>query len=159
MSTSRLFTETHRLNCSFSHVTPRLLSSGTGWYNKGIKVLTFHLPPDPLLRDYWVYEGSLTTPPCSEMVTWILFRYPLTISQIQVLILILFSRAGGSFFYETVCSTISLSYKCQYKHRFPHVREGIRKEQYETELFRLSMYILSTWRPFRKSDNIILGEM
>lgn len=39
---------------------------------------------DPLLRDYWVYEGSLTTPPCSENVTWILYRYPLTISQMQV---------------------------------------------------------------------------
>ena len=39
---------------------------------------------DPLLRDYWVYEGSLTIPPCSEGVTWILFRYPLTISQLQV---------------------------------------------------------------------------
>ncbi|XP_006808476.1 carbonic anhydrase-related protein isoform X2 [Neolamprologus brichardi] len=42
------------------------------------------LLPDPLLRDYWVYEGSLTTPPCSENVTWILYRYPLTISQLQV---------------------------------------------------------------------------
>uniref|UniRef100_H3CCI7 Carbonic anhydrase VIII n=1 Tax=Tetraodon nigroviridis TaxID=99883 RepID=H3CCI7_TETNG len=42
------------------------------------------LLPDPLLRDYWVYEGSLTTPPCSEKVTWILFRYPLTISQVQI---------------------------------------------------------------------------
>ncbi|XP_070798363.1 carbonic anhydrase-related protein [Pituophis catenifer annectens] len=41
------------------------------------------LLPDPLLRDYWVYEGSLTVPPCSEGVTWILFRYPLTVSQIQ----------------------------------------------------------------------------
>lgn len=42
------------------------------------------LPSDPLLRDYWVYEGSLTTPPCNENVTWILYRYPLTISQLQV---------------------------------------------------------------------------
>ncbi|XP_063155396.1 carbonic anhydrase-related protein isoform X2 [Candoia aspera] len=42
------------------------------------------LLPDPLLRDYWVYEGSLTVPPCSEGVTWILFRYPLTISQVQI---------------------------------------------------------------------------
>ncbi|KAG8442021.1 hypothetical protein GDO86_010986 [Hymenochirus boettgeri] len=42
------------------------------------------LLPDPLLRDYWVYEGSLTMPPCSEGVTWILFRYPLTVSQIQI---------------------------------------------------------------------------
>ncbi|KAE8598848.1 hypothetical protein XENTR_v10016962 [Xenopus tropicalis] len=41
------------------------------------------LLPDPLLRDYWVYEGSLTMPPCSEGVTWILFRYPLTVSQTQ----------------------------------------------------------------------------
>ncbi|KAF4803196.1 Carbonic anhydrase-related protein [Turdus rufiventris] len=41
------------------------------------------LLPDPLLRDYWVYEGSLTIPPCSEGVTWILFRYPLTVSQVQ----------------------------------------------------------------------------
>jgi len=40
---------------------------------------------DPLLRDYWVYEGSLTTPPCSENVIWILYRYPLTISQMQVI--------------------------------------------------------------------------
>lgn len=44
----------------------------------------FNPPSDPLLRDYWVYEGSLTTPPCSENVTWILYRYPLTISQLQV---------------------------------------------------------------------------
>uniref|UniRef100_A0AAQ5YRC6 Carbonic anhydrase-related protein n=1 Tax=Amphiprion ocellaris TaxID=80972 RepID=A0AAQ5YRC6_AMPOC len=42
------------------------------------------LLPDPLLRDYWVYEGSLTTPPCNENVTWILYRYPLTISQLQI---------------------------------------------------------------------------
>ncbi|XP_067836232.1 carbonic anhydrase-related protein isoform X2 [Heptranchias perlo] len=42
------------------------------------------LLPDPLLRDYWVYEGSLTIPPCCENVTWILFRYPLTISQLQI---------------------------------------------------------------------------
>ncbi|XP_051553117.1 carbonic anhydrase-related protein-like isoform X2 [Myxocyprinus asiaticus] len=42
------------------------------------------LLPDPLLRDYWVYEGSLTTPPCSENVIWILYRYPLTISQMQI---------------------------------------------------------------------------
>uniref|UniRef100_A0A3B4YDX5 Carbonic anhydrase n=1 Tax=Seriola lalandi dorsalis TaxID=1841481 RepID=A0A3B4YDX5_SERLL len=44
----------------------------------------FNVPLDPLLRDYWVYEGSLTTPPCSENVTWILYRYPLTISQLQI---------------------------------------------------------------------------
>ncbi|XP_063723030.1 uncharacterized protein LOC134851061 isoform X2 [Symsagittifera roscoffensis] len=40
--------------------------------------------PDPALRDYWVYSGSLTIPPCHENVTWILYRYPLTISHSQL---------------------------------------------------------------------------
>ncbi|XP_075250592.1 uncharacterized protein LOC142342850 [Convolutriloba macropyga] len=40
--------------------------------------------PDPALRDYWVYPGSLTIPPCHENVTWILYRYPLTISHSQL---------------------------------------------------------------------------
>ncbi|PVD20782.1 hypothetical protein C0Q70_18943 [Pomacea canaliculata] len=39
---------------------------------------------DPMLRDYWTYEGSLTTPPCSENVTWILMRYPLMVSYQQM---------------------------------------------------------------------------
>ncbi|XP_070536616.1 carbonic anhydrase-related protein-like isoform X2 [Ptychodera flava] len=42
------------------------------------------LLPDPVLRDFWAYTGSLTTPPCCENVTWILFRYPLTISHSQM---------------------------------------------------------------------------
>ncbi|XP_076449360.1 carbonic anhydrase-related protein-like isoform X1 [Babylonia areolata] len=40
--------------------------------------------PDPQLRDFWTYEGSLTTPPCSENVTWILLRYPLMVSHSQM---------------------------------------------------------------------------
>jgi len=39
---------------------------------------------DPALREYWTYEGSLTSPPCYENVQWIIFRYPLTISHVQV---------------------------------------------------------------------------
>ncbi|CAH1779940.1 unnamed protein product [Owenia fusiformis] len=42
------------------------------------------LLPDPMLRDFWCYSGSLTSPPCCESVTWILFRYPLTISHTQM---------------------------------------------------------------------------
>ena len=42
------------------------------------------LLPDPSLRDYWTYAGSLTTPPYCENVTWILLRYPLSISKEQV---------------------------------------------------------------------------
>ncbi|XP_071814294.1 carbonic anhydrase-related protein-like isoform X2 [Apostichopus japonicus] len=42
------------------------------------------LLPDPMLRDFWTYQGSLTSPPCCENVTWILFRYPLTLSISQI---------------------------------------------------------------------------
>ena len=47
-----------------------------------------HLILDSMLRDYWTYEGSLTSPPCSEKVIWIILRYPLTMSNSQVNILI-----------------------------------------------------------------------
>ena len=39
------------------------------------------LPPT---RDYFSYDGSLTTPPCSEGVSWIVLQKPLTASMEQV---------------------------------------------------------------------------
>ena len=39
-----------------------------------------------LLQEYWVYNGSLTHPPCSENVTWIMMRYPLLLSIDQVML-------------------------------------------------------------------------
>uniref|UniRef100_T1HZT9 Alpha-carbonic anhydrase domain-containing protein n=2 Tax=Rhodnius prolixus TaxID=13249 RepID=T1HZT9_RHOPR len=33
---------------------------------------------------FYTYRGSLTTPPCSEVVTWIVFPDPLTVSISQI---------------------------------------------------------------------------
>lgn len=50
--------------------------------------LTQLLPP-PEQRAYYTYMGSLTTPPCSEDVLWMVFRQPLQVSPQQISI---FSR-------------------------------------------------------------------
>jgi carbonic anhydrase len=39
------------------------------------------LPKD---KTYWRFSGSLTTPPCSEGVTWIVLKHPLTVSTEQL---------------------------------------------------------------------------
>ncbi|XP_018324449.1 carbonic anhydrase 13-like isoform X2 [Agrilus planipennis] len=39
------------------------------------------IPPE---SGYWTYQGSLTTPPCSECVTWIIFKEPIEVSREQL---------------------------------------------------------------------------
>ena len=39
------------------------------------------LPSD---KAYWRFSGSLTTPPCSEGVTWIVLKHPMTLSEAQL---------------------------------------------------------------------------
>ena len=38
----------------------------------------------PANSSYYAYEGSLTTPPCSEGVKWIVLKNPMTASQAQI---------------------------------------------------------------------------
>ncbi|XP_049631394.1 carbonic anhydrase 6-like [Suncus etruscus] len=40
------------------------------------------LPPD--VRHYYTYQGSLTTPPCTENVLWFLLKDPIIISRAQI---------------------------------------------------------------------------
>uniref|UniRef100_A0A8U8BNJ8 carbonic anhydrase n=1 Tax=Geospiza parvula TaxID=87175 RepID=A0A8U8BNJ8_GEOPR len=43
------------------------------------------LPPAPRLSGYYRYQGSLTTPDCSEAVVWTVFEEPVEIGREQVL--------------------------------------------------------------------------
>ena len=38
----------------------------------------------PKLRGYYTYVGSLTTPPCTEGVRWIVLRTPVQVSRTQI---------------------------------------------------------------------------
>ncbi|XP_017786525.1 PREDICTED: carbonic anhydrase 7 [Nicrophorus vespilloides] len=58
-------------------------------FNKRVQInetftLASILPPFETMERFYTYRGSLTTPPCSEAVTWILFPDPLPVSVSQM---------------------------------------------------------------------------
>lgn len=62
---------------------------GVQWLNKETSMdvpmtLASILPHN--IDVFYTYKGSLTTPPCSEVVTWIIFPTPAPISFAQVLL-------------------------------------------------------------------------
>ncbi|STE15016.1 carbonic anhydrase family protein [Citrobacter sp. wls718] len=38
----------------------------------------------PIDKTYWRFSCSLTTPPCTEGVTWIILKHPMTLSEVQL---------------------------------------------------------------------------
>ncbi|XP_018328026.1 carbonic anhydrase 15-like isoform X1 [Agrilus planipennis] len=42
------------------------------------------IPSSEKMRIYYTYKGSLTTPPCSEVVTWIVYPNPMPVSEVQL---------------------------------------------------------------------------
>lgn len=55
--------------------------------NKGTQPLNNRVNPAALLpksHDYYSYDGSLTTPPCTEGVSWLVMKEPLTASEEQI---------------------------------------------------------------------------
>ncbi len=59
---------------------PALANSTMNVSNESINVMNML----PVNKDYYSWEGSLTTPPCTEGVKWMLLKEPVTISEDQV---------------------------------------------------------------------------
>lgn len=38
----------------------------------------------PKVKKYFLYDGSLTTPPCTERVNWVIFEAPIELSKVQI---------------------------------------------------------------------------
>uniref|UniRef100_A0A8C6YJ92 Carbonic anhydrase n=1 Tax=Naja naja TaxID=35670 RepID=A0A8C6YJ92_NAJNA len=65
--------------------------------SQSVVFLTQYFDPSCLLPscpDYWTYSGSLTTPPLSESVTWIIKKKAIEVDEDQVFRMLLFSQAG-----------------------------------------------------------------
>ena len=78
-----LFVERGEANAFMTKLAPHLPgqdSSGTS-----VALLLTELLPDDLA--YFTYDGSLTTPPCSEGLRWLVLKTPVTFSEEQLALL------------------------------------------------------------------------
>lgn len=66
----------------FSKVLPQIIEAETEATFDKAPALFDLLPHDK--NHYFTYNGSLTTPPCTEAVTWIDFKDPIKLSHDQV---------------------------------------------------------------------------
>ena len=57
------------------------------------------------LTDFWRYEGSLTTPPCTENVIWTIFKEPISIFNYQ------FETFRDDLFFESYRGPQNLFYR------------------------------------------------
>lgn len=72
------------------HVTGLFLTILHLLYLQGKQTSFANFDPASLLPgclDYWTYDGSLTTPPLLESVTWIVCKEPISVSPGQVCLL------------------------------------------------------------------------
>lgn len=65
----------------------QLVSNAPASAHTGREVESVKIDPTTLLpkdRDYWTYDGSLTTPPCTEGVSWFVLQQPIKASAEQI---------------------------------------------------------------------------
>lgn len=72
------------------------------------------LPDQEKMEHFYTYQGSLTTPPCSEAVTWILFPDPLPVSLAQVIFKIVRILLMFTFTSEMKDREATIKLKCSY---------------------------------------------